>query len=73
MKFKKKVYVGLSVDIIHEGHINILKTASKYGLQVSGATKLTDGTCPAWKQGGECKECRNCWNKSVFNVVYKAH
>ena len=49
------------------------KTASKYGLQVSGATKLTDGTCPAWKQGGECKECRNCWNKSVFNVVYKAH
>ena len=48
-------------------------TAKKFGLQVSGATKLTDGTCPAWKQGGECKECRNCWNKSVFNVVYKAH
>jgi len=48
-------------------------TARKFGLQVSGATKLTDGTCPAWKQGGECKECRNCWNKSVFNVVYKAH
>jgi len=31
---KKKnniVYVGLSADIIHEGHINILKIAKKYG------------------------------------------
>lgn len=27
----KKVYVGLSADILHKGHINILKTASKYG------------------------------------------
>ena len=32
MKNKKKVvYVGLSADIIHEGHINILKIANKYG------------------------------------------
>ena len=28
---KKKVYVGLSADILHKGHINILKLASKYG------------------------------------------
>ena len=25
MKSRKKVYVGLSADILHEGHINILK------------------------------------------------
>ena len=25
MNIKKKVYVGLAVDIVHEGHINILK------------------------------------------------
>ena len=30
-KKKKKVYVGLSADILHEGHINILKKASKFG------------------------------------------
>ena len=30
-KVKKKVYVGMSADIIHEGHINILKTANKLG------------------------------------------
>ena len=27
MKSRKKVYVGLSADILHEGHINILKIA----------------------------------------------
>ena len=33
---KKKVYVCLSADILHEGHINILKKASKLG-------EVTDG------------------------------
>ena len=28
-KNKKIVYVGLSADILHQGHINILKTAYK--------------------------------------------
>ena len=27
----KKVYVGMSVDLIHEGHINIIKEAAKLG------------------------------------------
>ena len=44
---KKKVYVGLSVDIIHEGHINILKTASKYGDVVVGL--LTDDAIASYK------------------------
>ena len=28
---KKKVYVSLSADILHEGHINILNKAAKLG------------------------------------------
>ena len=44
---KKQVYVGLSVDIIHEGHINILKTASKYGDVVVGL--LTDDAIASYK------------------------
>ena len=47
MKFKKKVYVGLSVDIIHEGHINILKIASKYGDVIVGL--LTDDAIASYK------------------------
>jgi hypothetical protein len=30
-------------------------------------------TCPASKQGNECKSCRNCWDRSVANVVYPKH
>tara|TARA_B110000971_G_scaffold195607_1_gene210139 strand:- start:1111 stop:2415 length:1305 start_codon:yes stop_codon:yes gene_type:complete len=47
MKIKKKVYVGLSVDIIHDGHINILKTAYKYGDVTVGL--LTDEAIASYK------------------------
>ena len=47
MKSKKKVYVGLSVDIIHEGHINILKTANKYGEVIVGL--MTDEAIASYK------------------------
>ena len=33
---KKKVYVALSADILHSGHINILKKASKLGDVIVG-------------------------------------
>jgi len=36
MKKNKIVYVGLSADIMHEGHINILKVASSYGEVIVG-------------------------------------
>ena len=36
----KKVYVGFAADILHEGHINILKIASKLGEVTVGL--LTD-------------------------------
>ena len=28
MKIRKKVYVGLAADVMHEGHINILKNVT---------------------------------------------
>ena len=41
MKKKKKiVYIGLSGDIIHHGHINLINKASRYGKLVVGL--LTD-------------------------------
>tara|TARA_B100000029_G_scaffold516678_1_gene632649 strand:- start:5926 stop:7230 length:1305 start_codon:yes stop_codon:yes gene_type:complete len=47
MKKKKIVYVGLSADILHEGHINILKIANTYGDVVVGL--LTDEAIASYK------------------------
>ena len=44
----KKVYVGFSADILHEGHINILKKASKLGKVTVGL--LTDKAITSYKQ-----------------------
>ena len=44
---KKIVYIALSADILHEGHINIIKTASKYGEVIAGL--LTDAAISSYK------------------------
>ena len=45
---KKKIcYVGLSADILHEGHINILKTANELGEVIVGL--LTDKAISSYK------------------------
>lgn len=46
--------------------------AKKLGVCVSGASK-SDYTCLASKQNNECKNCRKCWNKSDFSIMYKKH
>ena len=45
---KKTAYVGIAGDILHEGHINILKTASKYGRVIVGL--LTDTAIASYKR-----------------------
>ena len=45
---KKKVYTAFSVDVLHEGHINILKAASKYGKIIVGL--LTDQAIASYKR-----------------------
>jgi len=47
MKKKKEVYVGLAADILHEGHINILKIANTYGNVTVGL--LTDEAISTYK------------------------
>ncbi len=43
----KIVYVGLTADILHKGHLNILKTAKKYGRVIVGL--LTDEAITTYK------------------------
>src|SRR3989344_244107 len=45
---EKIVYVGMSADLIHHGHINIIKTAQKYGKVVVGL--LTDEAIATYKR-----------------------
>ena len=42
----KKVYVAMSVDLIHKGHINIIKEASKLGEVTVGL--LTDSAIASY-------------------------
>ena len=38
------------------------------------STVVTSGaTCPAPSQEGQCKDCRNCWNKEIKNISYGRH
>ena len=45
---KKSVYVGLSADILHDAHINLLKFASKFGDVTVGL--LTDKAIASYKR-----------------------
>ncbi len=44
----KKVYVGMSADLVHPGHLNILKEAAKHGEVVVGL--LTDAAIASYKR-----------------------
>ena len=38
------------------------------------STVVTTGsTCPAPKQGNECRDCRSCWDPDVKNIAYGQH
>lgn len=45
---KKKIYVGMSADIIHPGHLNIIHEAQKLGRVIVGV--LTDSAIASYKR-----------------------
>jgi len=44
----KKVYVAMSADLIHPGHLNIIQEARKYGDVIIGL--LTDKAISSYKR-----------------------
>jgi phosphoenolpyruvate phosphomutase len=44
----KKVYMGMSADLVHPGHINIIKKASELGELTVGL--LTDHAIASYKR-----------------------
>ena len=47
MSEKKTVFVPMSCDLIHEGHLNVIKHAKKYGMVIVGL--LTDAAINVYK------------------------
>jgi len=45
---KKTVYVGMSADLVHPGHMNVIKKASEYGNVIVGL--LTDKAIASYKR-----------------------
>jgi len=45
---EKKVYIGMSADLIHPGHLNIIKEGQKYGKVIIGL--LTDKAIASYKR-----------------------
>ena len=45
---KKKVYIGMSADLVHPGHLNIINIAKKYGDVIVGL--LTDKAIASYKR-----------------------
>ena len=39
----------------------------------TSTVSTTTKTCPASDQGGKCKSCRQCWDRSIKNVQYAKH
>ena len=48
IKTEKIVYVGMSADLIHHGHLNIIRNAKKYGSVIIGL--LTDKAIASYKR-----------------------
>ena len=48
MENSKKVYVGMSADMIHPGHLNIIREAAKLGCVTVGV--LTDAAIASYKR-----------------------
>jgi phosphoenolpyruvate phosphomutase len=48
MQDKKKVYIAVSADIIHSGHINVIEEGAKYGRVIIGL--MTDEAIAAYKR-----------------------
>jgi len=67
----KTVYIGMSADLIHPGHINIIKEASKLGNIIIGL--LTDSAIASYKRVPYMSYVQRCevigCLKGVINVV----
>ena len=68
---KKKVYIALSADVIHHGHINLINNAKKYGSLIVGL--LTDKAIASFKRMPllNYQQRKNLENINGVNKLFK--
>lgn len=47
--------------------------ANRLGVYTSAVSSTGNHNCKAPNQNNECKDCRMCWDRNVFEIVYKKH
>ena len=62
----KNLIIRMSSHMVDQGPV-------KFWPWTSTVTSGQDATCPAPTQGGQCKDCRACWDRSTANVCYGKH
>ena len=62
----KNLIIRMSSHMVDQGPVNFWPWTST-------VTSGQDASCPAPNQGGQCKDCRACWDRSVSNVCYGKH
>jgi len=62
----ENLIIRMSSHMVDQGPV-------KFWPWTSTVTSGQEASCPAPKQGGQCKSCRQCWTRSVPNVSYGKH
>lgn len=70
MEALTNVVVRYSSDSISGG---IIEGANSSTIIPDPESKTSASICNSYKTQGKCKDCRNCWDKSIKVIAYPAH
>lgn len=72
-KIPPNLVIRYSLPLI-DGPDTVPPIVGKIGAQVAKVTRhAASVTCPAYQQGGQCGDCRRCWDSSQHTVTYLKH
>jgi hypothetical protein len=69
----ENVTLRLSAPMLHRPMSAPAGLAALGVVTSSAGWDASPGQCPAPTQGGECRECRSCWDRTVPNANYIIH
>ena len=73
-RLPENLTVRLSCIMVDGENLAVKKLAQTLGLTVSSVSSdAAKVNCRAFENSGACGDCRACWNKNVFEIVYLKH